>query len=202
MRILQVNSARKLGGGETHVLQLTAALRNRGHEVVLAGRNDGPLNPNVPITALRLRSLLKHQSFDIVHAHVARDYPIVAAAAWGIRGVKAVFTRHFLYPVRRNFLYKRVDGWIATTAEILETLKPLRPKRSAVIPNWVDTEKFAYRPHPPHNPVRIGLIGQISPHKGHDDAVEAIRHLGHGFQLVIAGEGDEPYVAELKGRSA
>jgi glycosyltransferase involved in cell wall biosynthesis len=202
MRILQVNSARKLGGGETHVLQLAAALRRRGHEVVLAGRSDGPLNPNVGMTALRLRALLKHQSFDIAHAHVARDYPIVAAAAWGIRGVKVVFTRHLLYPVRGNFLYKRVDGWIATTAEILDTLTPLKPKRSAVIPNWVDTETFVYRPHPLHHPIRIGLIGQISPHKGHDDALEAMRLLGHGFQLVIAGEGDDAYVAELKRRSA
>jgi len=198
MRILQVNSARKLGGGETHVLELIAALRKLGHEVVLAGRQSGPLNPDFPLTALKLRSFLKRGQFDIVHAHVARDYPVVAAAAWGIRDVKVVFTRHLLYPVRRNLLYKRVDGWIAPTREILETLSPLKPKRSAVIPNWVDTEKFAYRPHASHKPVRIGLIGQISPHKGHDDAIEAMRELGPGFQLRIAGDGDETYVATLK----
>jgi glycosyltransferase involved in cell wall biosynthesis len=104
--------------------------------------------------------------------------------------------------VRRNFLYKRVDGWIATTAEILESLAPLKPKRSAVIPNWVDTQKFAYRPHTPHKPIRVGLIGQISPHKGHDDAVEAMRELGTGFQLMIAGEGEASYIAKLKRRSA
>jgi glycosyltransferase involved in cell wall biosynthesis len=202
MRILQVNSAKKLGGGETHVLELTAALRKRGHEVLLAGRADGPLNPDIPLTALKLRSLLKSERFDIIHAHAARDYPIVAAAAWGIRAVKVVFTRHLLYPVRRNFLYKRVDGWIAPTGQILETLSPLKPKRSAVIPNWVDTEKFAYRPHAAHKPVRIGLIGQISPHKGHDDAIEAVRGLGPGFQLQIAGEGEETYVRTLKRKSA
>jgi glycosyltransferase involved in cell wall biosynthesis len=202
MRILQVNSARTIGGGETHALQLTSALRERGHDVILAGRRGGPLNPDTPATALRLRSLLKHEHLDIVHAHVARDYPLVAAAALGIRGVKVIFTRHLLYPVRRNFLYKRVDAWIAPTAQILETLAPLKPKRSAVIPNWVDTQKFAHRPHGRHNPVRIGLIGQISPHKGHDDAVEAMRLLGKGFQLLIAGEGDPAYIAKLKHSSA
>jgi glycosyltransferase involved in cell wall biosynthesis len=202
MRILQVNSARTIGGGETHVLQLTSALRERGHNVILAGRRGGPLNPDTAATALRLRSLLKHEHLDIVHAHVARDYPLVAAAALGIRGVKVILTRHLLYPVRGNFLYKRIDAWIAPTAQILETLAPLKPKRSAIIPNWVDTEKFADRPHAPHKPVRIGLIGQISPHKGHDDAVEAMRLLGKEFQLLIAGEGDPAYLAKLKRRSA
>lgn len=202
MRILQVNSAKTLGGGETHVLELTSALRRHGHGVVLAGRRDGPLNPDIPMGVLRLRSALKHGRFDVVHAHVAHDYPVVAAAALGIRGLTVVFTRHLLYPVRRNPLYKRVDGWIAPTKQILATLAPLKPRRAAVIPNWVDTEKFAFSPHPPHKPLRIGLIGQISPHKGHDDAVEAMRELGNRFRLIIAGEGERSYVSALKRKSA
>ena len=76
MRILQVNSARALGGGETHVLQLVEALRVRGHEVRVAGRRDGPLNPDIALTALRLRQTLKQEHVDVVHAHVARDYTI------------------------------------------------------------------------------------------------------------------------------
>jgi glycosyltransferase involved in cell wall biosynthesis len=202
MRILQVNSARTLGGGETHVRELVAALRGRGHLVLLAGRPDGPLKPGVSCSPLSLRSHLARGGFDIVHAHVARDYPVVAAAALGIRGLKVVCTRHLLYPVRRNLLYRRVDGWIAPTQQILETLLPLKPRRSAVIPNWVDTQKFAYRPHARHRPVRVGLIGQISPHKGHDDAVEAMRELGPGFRLLIAGEGEPAYLKRLKRRAA
>jgi glycosyltransferase involved in cell wall biosynthesis len=198
MRILQVNSAKTIGGGETHVLELTTALRKRGYGVVLAGHHDSPLNPDIRMGALRLRSALKDGRFDVVHAHVARDYPMVAAAALGIRGLTVVFTRHLLHPVRRNPLYKRVDGWIAPTAQILETLAPLKPRRTAVIPNWVNTEKFVFCPHPPHNPVRIGLIGQISPHKGHDDAIEAMRKLGSRFRLLIAGEGEPAYVRALK----
>ncbi len=202
MRILQVNSARTLGGGETHVRELTAALRSRGHDVVLAGRADGPLKPDVSCGLLSLRTHLARGGFDVVHAHVARDYPVVAAAGLGIRGLKVIFTRHLLYPVRRNLLYRRVDGWIAPTQQILETLVRFKPRRSAVIPNWVDTQKFAYRPHARHSPIRIGLIGQISPHKGHDDAVEAMRELGPGFRLLIAGEGDPPYLKNLKRRAA
>jgi glycosyltransferase involved in cell wall biosynthesis len=70
-----------------------------------------------------------------------------------------------------------------------------------VVPNWVDVGKFAYRPHGQHQPVHVGLLGQISPHKGHDDAVEAIRRLGNGFRLLIAGKGEADYVAALKQKS-
>src|SRR5216117_3926174 len=100
MRILQVSSARKHGGGETHVSSLVRALRARGHEVLVAGPSKSPLNPAIHLpfmnsadfwTALRLRSRIKKESFDVVHAHVARDYSVVTAAAWRIPNVKVVF---------------------------------------------------------------------------------------------------------------
>jgi glycosyltransferase involved in cell wall biosynthesis len=210
MRILQVNSARRLGGGETHVLELVEALRRRGHGVVVAGRSNGPLHTDIRLpfinsadifTAWRLRRILRKESFDILHAHVARDYAVCAAAAWGIAKPKIIFTRHLLYPVRAHAFYGRVDGWIAPTSQILKTLQPLSPRMSAVIPNWVDVEKFAYRPHALHSPLTVGLLGQISPHKGHDDAIEAMRELGLGFRLVVAGTGDPKYVQTLKEKS-
>jgi glycosyltransferase involved in cell wall biosynthesis len=99
-------------------------------------------------------------------------------------------------------LYERVDGWIAPTTQILRTLEPLKPKQSAVIPNWVDLERFPYKPHAFHDPVTIGLIGQISPHKGHGDAIECMSQLGNGFRLVIAGKGDPSFEADLKQSAA
>jgi glycosyltransferase involved in cell wall biosynthesis len=207
MRILQVNSARTLGGGETHVIQLTRALQGRGHTVMVAGRRQGPLKPQIALpflnsadlfSAHRLRAALKREQFDVVHAHVARDYTIVAAAALGLRGLKIVITRHLLYPVHPHFLYERVDGWIAVTGQIMKTLEPLQPGRSAVIPNWVDLDAFPFRPHAFHTPVTVGLLGQIAPHKGHADALEAIRQLGDGYRLLIAGAGDPSYEASLR----
>src|SRR5262249_4324815 len=101
MRILQVSSAKNWGGGETHVAQLVASLRKRGHDVVVAGRPNGPIKARIElpflnsvdfITAIRLRNVLQREPFDIIHAHVARDYTIVAAAAWTISQPKVVFT--------------------------------------------------------------------------------------------------------------
>ena len=210
MRILQVSSASKLGGGETHVIELVAGLRAVEHQVLLAGRARGPLEPDIVlpllnsadfVSALKLRRVLRQQRIDIVHAHVARDYPVVAAAAWRVTNVKVVLTRHLLYPIKPHALYRRVDGWLAPTAQILKTLDPLRPKRGAVLPNWVDAGKFRFDPHELNNPVRVGILGQISPHKGHDDAVEAMRSLGPGFRLLVAGDGEDQYIESLKKRS-
>jgi glycosyltransferase involved in cell wall biosynthesis len=210
MRILQVSSARNLGGGETHVLELSEALRSRGHEVIIAGRRNGPLHPDIKLpflnsadlfTIFKLRRILKRRSFDILHAHVARDYSLVTAAAWKIPGVKIVLTRHLLYPVRPHALYRRVNGWVAITSQVLKTLDPLAPKLSAVIPNWVSVRKFAYRPHPLHDPITLGLLGQISPHKGHDDAIAMMQELGQAYRLIIAGRGESGYVAALKRKS-
>ena len=111
MRILQVSSASEIGGAETHVIQLVKALRRRGHIVAVAGRRDGPLDAEIAlpfrnsfdaITALRLRSEIRRGAFEVVHAHVARDYPLAAAAAVGLGSVTVVCTRHLLYPVHRN----------------------------------------------------------------------------------------------------
>jgi glycosyltransferase involved in cell wall biosynthesis len=210
MRILQVSSPLQLGGGETHVIELTGALRQLGHQVAVAGRRGGAVKPELEFpfrnaldvkTICGLRALFKKVNFDIVHAHVARDYPLVLAAARKLP-VKIVLTRHLLYPIRSNFLYRRVDGWIAPTSQILKTLARLKPRASAVIPNWVDLGKFAFKPHAAHQPLTLGLLGQISPHKGHEDAIEALRLLGAGYKLVIAGKGDEEYVARLRQTAA
>jgi len=210
MRILQVSSPLQLGGGETHVIELTEMLRHLGHDVIVIGRRGAAVRPQIEFsflnsfdvhTVLRLRALLKREHFDVVHAHVARDYPLVLAAASGL-SIKVVLTRHLLYPIKSKFLYRRVNGWIAPTKQILETLAPLKPHIAEVIPNWVDVEKFAFKPHAPHTPVTLGILGQIAPHKGHDDAIEAVRLLGPAYRLVVAGKGPDDYVEELKRKSS
>jgi glycosyltransferase involved in cell wall biosynthesis len=209
MRILQVNSALQLGGGETHVVELTQALRQHGHQVIVTGRPRGAVQPDFTLpfrnaldlpTVARLRRLIRRERFDVVHAHLARDYPLAAAATWGMPPV-LVLTRHLLYPVKSHVLYRRVDGWIAPTAQILSSLKRLKPRASTVIPNWVDLSKFSFLPHPLHAPLNLGILGQISPHKGHDDALEALRLLGPGYQLLIAGKGEDSYVQSLRSLS-
>jgi glycosyltransferase involved in cell wall biosynthesis len=207
MRILEICSASNLGGGEVHVIQLVDELRRRGHAIEVAGRPDGPLrcDHRLPLknavdlpSALALRRIVRNGGFDIVHAHLAREYPLAAAALLGLRGTRLVLTRQLIHRVGRNPLYRRVDAWIATTLQIERSLGHLHPGRVAVIPNWVDARNIPYRERPPGDPIVIGLLGQVSPHKGHEDALAMIRNLGAGFRLRFGGTGREDYVARLR----
>jgi glycosyltransferase involved in cell wall biosynthesis len=210
MRILQVCSAEQLGGGEVHVMQLVEELRRHGHHVEVAGRQRGPieLDHHLPFrnsadisSALGMRRIIRAGGFDIVHAHVARDYPVAACALVGLSAPKLVLTRQLIHRVKWNPLYRRVDAWIATTSQIEHALRHLSPSRIDVIPNWMDRRTLEYKERPLRQPVVIGLLGQISPHKGHDDAIEMIDRLGSGFKLLIGGIGRDDYVAMLKGRA-
>jgi len=207
MHILQISSAEVLGGGEVHVIELTDMLRERGHTVSIAGRKNGPLDLDFALpflnsadlyTAYRLRRIVQRERFDIVHAHVARDYPIAAAALLGLAHPRLVLTRQLIFAVKPSAFYRRVDGWIVTTDQILRSIAHLHPRASTIVPNWVDSRKLTYEQRPAETPVRVGLLGQVSPHKGHEDAIEAARLLGPVFRLLIAGAGKPDYVRELK----
>lgn len=207
MRILQLCSAPTLGGGEVHVIELIDLLRRNGHDVTVVGRSGGPLELDLALplanavdvySSYRLRRLVSRRRIEIVHAHLARDYPIAALALTGIEGPGLVLTRQLIHRVRPNPLYSRVDGWIVTTEQIERSISHLKPRAVRVIPNWVDTGKFPFREHPLSEPVVIGLLAQISPHKGHDDAIAAMRELGRGFKLLVAGRGERDYVESLE----
>ena len=210
MRILQVASADVIGGGEVHVIQLVGKLRERGHTVEIAGRGNGPLDPNHPLgfrnamdiaTSLKLRRIVREQQYDIVHAHIARDYPITAMALARLPGPRLVLTRQLIFRVAGHPAYRRVDGWIVTTEQIRQSIQHLRPRAETIVPNWVDTSRIRYEPRPVGRPVTIGLLGQISPHKGHDDALDMIGQLGDGYRLMLGGRGKPDYEQALKDRA-
>ncbi len=95
LKILQISSAQTLGGGERHLADLANGLAARGHEVCAALRPNSPLIselkkiPRENITTLSLRNALDAKSardlskmvrryqIQIVHAHMARDYPLL-----------------------------------------------------------------------------------------------------------------------------
>src|SRR4030095_15171744 len=99
MRILQICSAREIGGGERHLADLANNLAERGHEVFAAIAPGSPVRAELssltseniielPMrnalsvrSGLRLARFVRERQIEIVHAHVARDYPLAALAA-------------------------------------------------------------------------------------------------------------------------
>ncbi|HYW69561.1 MAG TPA: glycosyltransferase family 4 protein [Pyrinomonadaceae bacterium] len=215
MRILQICSAREIGGGEIHLVDLVNGLADRGHEVFVALSPASPLigrlsalpaeniielpmrNALNIATAMKLSRFVRSESIAIVHAHVARDY-LLATLATDRSESGLVLTRHVLFPLHRihRLTLRRTSRVIAVSRAVAESLLSQRifaPDKIVTIPNGIDVERFAsavvdqVRNHRP----RVGMVGHIAPIKGQEDFVRAAAiasHYRNDIEFVIAGE--------------
>ena len=166
MRILQISSARSLGGGERHVADLANALAERGHEVYAALVPRSPLCeelyalPEKNLFTLRLRNaldfgsalelarLVRKHRIEIVHAHMARDYTLAALAAErASNGAQLVITRHVLFPLHRfhRFALARVARVVAVSEAVARAINAQRlfpAHKISVVANGIDMKRF------------------------------------------------------------
>lgn len=164
MRVLQISSIKKFGGGEKHFADLAEGLQTRGHEVfacirpVAEWKNrlsflpkenlfDLPLRNALDIfSARKIAGFVRERNIDIIHAHAARDYPIAALAARAAR-VKLVLTRHLLHPLNslHKFFLPKDASFIAVSEGVRQKLlrqKLLPPAQIHLIYNGIDTLHF------------------------------------------------------------
>ena len=207
MKILQISSAQAFGGGERHLADLTNALAARGHEVHAVVRPNSPLLgelkvPSETVNTLPLRNALDARSasglaklvgvhkIDIVHAHMARDYPLAAYAVRRNPGARLIVTRHVLFPLNRlhKVTLAHVSRVIAVSHAVARTLHAqalIPPEKISVIQNGIDLKKiedartrfrraeFCRRWDLPVEASLVGSIGTLTLLKGHEDFLQA-----------------------------
>ena len=162
MKILQICSARTIGGGEKHLIDLANGLHARGHEVYAAIRPDsglraelralpeknilqlriqGPLNI---LNAFTLAQFIRERKVDVIHGHIAHDYLLAALAAKLAGRGKLVITRHVLFELNKlhTRMLQRVDRFIAVSQAVAGSLHAFDPARIAVIHNGIDLSRF------------------------------------------------------------
>lgn len=225
MRILHISSARTLGGGERHLADLACALHDRGHEVYAALPPHSALRgeldclPAANIFTLRLRNALdlrsamelarrvREHKIEIVHAHVARDYPLAALASRGKRRTKLIITRHVLFKLNRlhALTFRQARRVIAVSHAVGRALmaqKIFPASKLIVIPNGVDfrrfdaslegfdREAFRRRLNIPQGSLLIGVVGELKKQKGHEDFLRAAGIIAlekRDVHFIIAG---------------
>lgn len=236
MPVLHLSSGKGFGGGERHVLELARALAARGHVVHVGARPDGALwarlkefpeirlHPVAPRNAVdvfaarKLIRLIRSEKIEVVHAHYARDYPVVAGAVRRLRmggdGPAFFLTRHHYLPMTRHPLYRKwlsvADGVIAVSETVKRTVCDslgCPADQVTVIPNWVDAARFGIplsreearmRFGLPYGAFVIGMVNQISPAKGQRETVEAFLKFREAFPgAVLALAGSETGGSEL-----
>ena len=220
MKILQICAARQLGGGEKHLADLANGLTGRGHEIYAAVIPASPLLTelsSVPkqnivelpmrnslnvASALKLARFVRRHEIEIVHAHVARDYPLAALAARRA-GTRLVLTRHVLFPLNRihKLTLRRTARVIAVSQAVAEGLRAqgiFDPDKIVCIHNGIDVDRFekgredvASRAQAADGKLRVGMIGHLAPIKGQEDFIRAAAVVCDGrddVEFIIAGE--------------
>ncbi len=215
-----------MGGGERHLADLANALMMRGHDVHVALAPHSPLReylsalPARNIITLPLRNALDVQSahelswlvrrmeIEIVHAHMARDYPLASYATRRAARARLIVTRHVLFRLNRlhTWTLSHVARVIAVSGAVARSLQRQRifpADKISVIPNGIDLRRFdkaargfdpaAFRQSMGVAPERllVGTIGEINPLKGQADFLRAASLLARRFpsvDFVIAGE--------------
>ena len=230
LRILQISSAESLGGGERHLADLANGLVDRGHDVFVALRPRSALSeeltkvPKQNITTLALRNsldvrsarelakLARKKDIQIVHAHMARDYPLAAYAARLNSVARLILTRHVLFPLNRlhRLTFARASRIIAVSQAVASQLRAdkvaLTDKISVVL-NGIDVRRFALareqfqrreflrRWQLPEQSILVGTVGELTPLKGHQDFLLAAAQISKqitGCNFIIAGIDHSP----------
>jgi glycosyltransferase involved in cell wall biosynthesis len=225
LRILHISSARAFGGGERHLVDLAHALSARGHEVHVALRPGSMLREKLHAlsaenlvemslrNALDIRSALglaryvRERRIELVHAHMARDYPLAALATRRNTEARLIITRHVMFPLKRlhALTLAHVARVIAVSEPVARALiaqKIFPARKISVVPNGIALERFAAtarddsraaltrRLHIAPERLLVGTLGEINQLKGHEEFLRAAALIADeqpGADFIIAG---------------
>lgn len=222
MRILQISSARTLGGGERHFADLSNGLARRGHEVYAALADGSPLRGelrDVPASnvftlplrnaldagsARRLARLARELRVEVLHAHLARDYPPAALAARLSTPARLVVTRHVLFPLGR--VHRLVLSGAARVVAVSDAVARALVKqnlfpadRLRVVRNGVDVARLQAAARAVVRragaPKRVGTLGSLSEVKGQDlflRAAALVAREAADVEFVVGGADSSP----------
>ena len=161
--------------------------------------------------AFKLARFAQERQIEIMHAHVARDYPVIALAAARAGGLPFVLTRHLQFPLSRGhrITLRGVARVIAVSQVVADSLYAQRVfdrDKIVVIHHGIDFEKFSQgiKAGPENNGRRVGTIGQLAPAKGQRDFVRAAAIVADRIgdvEFIIAGE-DKSRTGENRHRLA
>ncbi len=166
MKILMTLMGLDIGGAETHVLELSKALKDMGVEVFVSSRGGVfvpelekygikhvklPLHTKNPFSVFRsyfgLYRLIKKEKFDIVHAH-ARIPAFICGLLHSRLHFRFVTSAHWVFEI--NALWKKLADWGERTIAVSEDIKQyvidnygVFSNNISVTINGVDMKKFS-----------------------------------------------------------
>lgn len=207
LRVTHLDLGMEYRGGQRQVLYLAAEQLRQGYAVRVAAPAGAPIlleakKHNLPTLVLPRRLdfhpqntafLLKHLvPHEILHTHDARAASLGAICAVFCRRLIVLHTRRVSYALGRGWSrWKYALGRmvVCVSREVEERAAAAGIGRTAIIPSAIALERFANLPRH-DNKGRLGVIGALSPQKGHAQFLRAVSLMDNPPQVWIVGEGE------------
>jgi glycosyltransferase involved in cell wall biosynthesis len=215
MRILHTESSVGWGGQEIRILDESAGLIARGHQVAIAAPAEAQIALAAPLRGIpyfpapifnrnfrairQLRKVIAEFKPDVVVTHSSTDSWISALATGFGRKIPVVRVRHLGAQVRSSFtsrfIYKTVPTLVVGTGHAVRDMLiknvSLDPARVFSVPTGTDTEKFAPRDRT--------LARQGSPFSAGDKVAGIVATLRRGKGVpVLLQAAAQPELRDLK----
>ena len=225
LKILYVITSLRLGGAERLVTDLSKGFKERGHEAEIFVMDSTPtpltkelekadvkiykgwkgyFNMRNPLCFFKLRSLIKHGDYDIIHSHNSSAQFLTVVASANHPGL--VTTEHNTKNARRFIplfknldflLYSRYHRIIAVSETVRGTLLAYLPGKRIcdkifVIFNGIDLkEYFAFnRPCYENKDKKIiTMVASFRKQKDQGTLIKAIFRLPQEYELWLVGDG-------------
>ncbi len=166
MKVLMATMKLDIGGAETHIVELSKALKRRGIDVYVASSGGayekelidaGITHIYVPMSAKKpsdvmtsyktLKNLILKEKFDVVHGHARIPCFILSLIRKSVN-FRFVTTAHWVFSLR--FPYKYISKWGDRSLAVSEDIKKylidnygIKPGNIRVTINGIDTGKFS-----------------------------------------------------------
>jgi L-malate glycosyltransferase len=230
MRILQITSALGINGVSKHIIDVATELRKRGHEIHLVGYPDAWIVKEArklgfpaiestmkrwpTIELHRISAYIREQQIDVTHTHMSKAHFFGVLLKW-FAGVPSVATAHScllqLHWMANDFViavsddtrqYQRRVNWVSR-----KRIKTIH--NSIHMPQAMDDQERANlrtlvrsRMGLEPSDFAVGLVGRVSPQKGHLSMIDAMPSILHSLPkaklVLIGGLDSAEYATQVK----
>ena len=217
MKILHILPELEEGGVERHVLMLSRQQNEAGHEVfvVSAGGklvsqlDNGVKHFNLPVhrknpvtgifSAVKLKSLVRRNTIDIIHAH-SRVPAWIAMFAGKFSGTHYVVTAHAYFSTQARWIYipyRKADTVICVSKAVQTGMKNCFAENTVVIRNGMPPVKCSWLGSG-GTTVKFLFVGRLTQLKGLQDIIKILPEVKGDWLLDVLGDGPlRPHLEEM-----
>lgn len=203
-------------GGQRQVLYLAQAQHDAGLRVCVTAPCGAPILQHAEQSGLHIHRLPGRRDFDprnlvsiarllcrgdIVHTHDARSASLGALVSFVRRDIMLLHTRRVSYVLGKGWSslkYRLGRQVVCVGAEVEAAVRQAGIMRTAVIPSAIVLSRYTRSTR--NNRGRLGIIGALSPQKGHEQFFRALALLPETPEVWIVGRGElEAHLRALAG---